>query len=157
MMKLFIDCEFEDLNPEAKLISIALVAEDGNYFYSELTDTYNLRDCSNFVMEHVLPYLKNENKMTFSECSFEIAKWIEDRNQECILACDNVSWDLPYLKKLLEPVWPENLKKDDIFKFIIMEDVADRIISENNLQIHNALDDAKCMMLANHIGECWEY
>lgn len=38
-MKLFLDTEFTDLVPGNKLISIALVAEDGEYFYAELTDS----------------------------------------------------------------------------------------------------------------------
>jgi hypothetical protein len=38
-MKLFLDCEFTQLNQSTKLISLALVAETGTEFYVELTDT----------------------------------------------------------------------------------------------------------------------
>jgi len=39
-MKLFLDCEFTQLNQSTKLISLALVSESGDEFYVELTDTY---------------------------------------------------------------------------------------------------------------------
>lgn len=41
-MKLFLDCEFTQLNREAKLISLALVPEVGEEFYVELMDTYRV-------------------------------------------------------------------------------------------------------------------
>jgi len=37
-MKLYLDCEFTQLSPAAKLISLALVAEDGREVYVELLD-----------------------------------------------------------------------------------------------------------------------
>lgn len=54
-MKLFVDCEFTQLNQDTKLISLALVSEAGDEFYVELTDTYQVEDCSDFVIQHVLP------------------------------------------------------------------------------------------------------
>ncbi len=56
-MKLFLDCEFTQLSPAAKLISLALVAEDGSEFYAELPDSWHMEDCSDFVVEIVLPQL----------------------------------------------------------------------------------------------------
>lgn len=161
MKKLFIDTEFTDLVPDNNLISIALVTEDGEYFYAELTDTYERCECSDFVMNFVLPFLKNEAKykMTENECALKIASWIEDRGCELILACDNVSWDLPHLKRLLNKttVWPENLIKDDYFKFMILDDDATQIVLEYDFDIHNALDDAMVMYHANKRGQVWEY
>ena len=52
-MKLFLDTEFTDLVPHNKLISIAMVSDTGNYFYAELTDTYELKDCSEFVINNI--------------------------------------------------------------------------------------------------------
>ena len=46
-MKLFLDCEFTQLNQGTKLISLALVSEAGDEFYVELTDTYQLRTAVN--------------------------------------------------------------------------------------------------------------
>ncbi|QZA97746.1 3'-5' exoribonuclease [Pseudomonas mandelii] len=56
-MRLFLDCEFTQLSASAKLISLALVAEDGREFYVELLDAWREADCSDFVVEIVLPQL----------------------------------------------------------------------------------------------------
>ncbi|VVO74550.1 3'-5' exoribonuclease domain-containing protein [Pseudomonas fluorescens] len=56
-MKIFLDCEFTQLNKYSKLISLALVSESGDEFYIELTDTYSVEDCSDFVIQNVLPQL----------------------------------------------------------------------------------------------------
>lgn len=50
-MKLFLDCEFTQLNRDAKVISLALVSEAGHEYYVELTDTYVTQDCSDFVIQ----------------------------------------------------------------------------------------------------------
>lgn len=55
-MLVFLDTEFTDLdNP--RLISIGLVAQEGQQFYGELTD-WQLQECSSFVTGAVLPHLK---------------------------------------------------------------------------------------------------
>lgn len=56
-MKIFLDCEFTQLNQYSKLISLALVSESAEEFYVELTDTYSVDDCSDFVIQNVLPQL----------------------------------------------------------------------------------------------------
>ena len=154
---LFLDTEFTDLVPENKLISIALVSEDGRYFYAELTDTYTLDDCSDFVKANVLPILKGEPRMSEYECALKIATWIEDLGDEHILALDNISWDMPHLKRLIEmtSLWPSNLERQDYFKFVVMDDDAQAIVRENNFDIHNALDDAQAMNIAYHTGVMW--
>jgi len=159
MIKLFLDTEFTDLIPENKLISIALVTEDGREFYAELTDTYELEDCSEFVKQFVLPILKGDPyKMSEYACALKIAQWIEDLGEPCILGLDNVSWDFPHLKRLIQmtSLWPANLAKTDYYKFVVMNDDAEQIVMDNNFDIHNALDDAKAMAIAYRQGKCWE-
>ena len=56
-MRLFLDCEFTQRSAAAKLISLALVAEDGREFYAELIDTWREADCSDFAIKIVLPQL----------------------------------------------------------------------------------------------------
>lgn len=56
-MTLFLDCEFSQLNRDTKLISLALVSEAGHEYYVELTDTYLVGDCSDSVIQNVLPQL----------------------------------------------------------------------------------------------------
>ena len=97
--------------------------------------------------------------MTESGCALKIATWIEEQGVEFIIACDNVSWDLPHLKRLLNKttVWPSNLIRNDYYKFIIMDEDIEQIVLENDFDVHNALDDAMVMMLANKAGKAYEY
>jgi hypothetical protein len=146
-MRLFLDTEFSDLIPGNKLISIALVDEDENYFYAELTDTYELKDCSDFVKTDVLPLLRGKNRMTHHECSFAISNWIEDRNVPCTIASDNPGWDIPHLNKLISPLWPINLEKICI-PIRVSDLVEEALIVKFGYDVHNALDDAMVMKKA---------
>lgn len=150
-MKLFLDTEFTNLIPGNKLISIALVDENEEFFYAELTDTYELKDCSDFVKAFVLPILLNEQqwKMTSYECALKMGNWIEDREEPCFLACDNPDWDIPHLKRLLEPCWPENLHRNQYFPVYVPSQIQEDIVLQHDYNIHNALHDALVMKKAN--------
>lgn len=151
-MKIFIDTEFTDLIPDNKLISIALVDETGEWFYSELTDTYCDADCSGFVHEHVLPLLKGgPYAMTSYECAIKMGNWINDRNTSCVLDSDNPAWDIRHIKLLLNDYWPKNLDKNLCIPIYIPSNVASAIIAEHNFILHNALDDAKIMQIGTQL------
>lgn len=151
-MKLYLDTEFTDLVPGNRLISIALVDEKENYFYAELTDNYSLSHCSDFVKENVLPYLWGGSfSMTFNECALKIGAWIENYDEECILSMDNVSWDLPHLSDLLQPIWPKNLAKKVYHHIYVPDDLASQLYRENQFQVHNALHDALVMCKADQL------
>lgn len=147
-MRIFLDTEFTDLVPHNKLISIALVDEDENYFYAELSDTYELKDCSDFVKDNVLPFLRGGSYvMTEYDCKLAIAKWIEDRNVPCVICSDAPSWDIPHINRLLDPVFPENLEQN--YRPIrVPSDVEQKLLIKFNYVIHNALDDALVMKKA---------
>lgn len=145
-MKLFLDTEFTDLIPGNRLISIALVDEHGEYFYAEMSDTYTKNHCSDFVIDNVIPHLLGGNyKMTFDECALRISKWIENKQVRCILAMDNMSWDLPHLSDLLQPVWPSNLEKTIYHHVYVPDDDFTRLCKEHKYTAHNALHDAFVM------------
>lgn len=146
-MKLFLDTEFTDLVPGNKLISIALVDENEEWFYAELTDTYELKDCSEFVKAFVLPFLYDNTqwRMSSYDCALKLGNWIEDRGEECILACDNPGWDIPHLRKLLEPCWPDNLHRSQYYPVYVPSHIEEDIVLENDYNIHNALHDALVM------------
>lgn len=77
-MKIFLDCEFTQLNRDSKLISLALVSESGREFYVELIDTYLVEDCSDFVIQNVLPQLDHNLVCCWSERqgnSFSVVPW----------------------------------------------------------------------------------
>jgi len=146
-MKIFIDTEFTNLIPGNKLISIALVDENEDFFYAELTDTYTIDDCSDFVKAFVLPFLFGEThwQMPYYECAVKIGNWIEDRGEDCVIACDSPDWDMPHLKKLLEPCWPENLHRSQYHPVYVPPHIEEDIVLENDFNIHNALHDALVM------------
>ena len=52
-MRIFFDTEFTGLHKNTTLISIGLVAENGDRFYGEVTD-YDESQCSPWITEHVL-------------------------------------------------------------------------------------------------------
>lgn len=146
MMKLFLDTEFTDLVPGARLISIALVDENEEFFYAELTDTYTEASCSMFVKRFVLPFLKGGNyRMNSYDCALKLGNWIEDRGVQCIIASDAPSWDLPYLNQLLNPCWPENLIKDMVYPVKVTSEQEAELVALYDYDIHNALDDALIM------------
>lgn len=51
-MLVFFDCEFTGLHQRTTLISIGLVAENGQQFYAELTD-YDAKQVDSWQIEHV--------------------------------------------------------------------------------------------------------
>lgn len=145
-MRLFLDTEFTDLVPGAKLISIALVDEDENQFYAELTDSYELKDCSAFVKSFVLPFLKGgKYRMTTYQCAYDLGNWIEDRNVKCMIASDAPSWDVPFLNSLLRGHFPANLEQNMIFPVRVSSEQEASMVSKYDYDIHCALDDALIM------------
>lgn len=148
-MRLFLDTEFTQLTPEYKLISIALVDEDENFFYAELTDTYTLGDCSDFVKQNVLPLLRGpEYRMTEYECKLALCKWIEDRNVPCVICTDAPTWDLPLFLPLLRPIIPENLNITESMLIRVPHNVETDLVIKFDYDVHNALDDALVMKKA---------
>jgi hypothetical protein len=136
MKKLFLDTEFTNLHPEAKLISIALVAADGEFFYAELTDTYEIKDCSEFVKSFVLPYLKGDPyKMSYFECALKMGNWIENRASKCIIANDAPSWDMPFFNRLIDVCPPANLERSMVYPVHVPPHIAQDIVLEYNYDI----------------------
>ena len=56
-MNIYFDTEFTGLNQDTTLISIGLVAENGDTFYAELTD-YDETQCDDWIKTNVLGNLK---------------------------------------------------------------------------------------------------
>lgn len=157
-MKLFLDTEFTNLISGNKLISIALVDENEEWFYAELTDTYDLKDCSEFVKSFVLPFLRGGKfNMSSYECALKLSNWIEDRGPGCILACDNPGWDMPHLRNLLNDCWPENLHKNQYHPVYVPSHIQEDLVLEFNYDIHNALDDALVMKKATDLQKILKF
>ena len=111
-MLIFFDTEFTELGIDPRLISIGLIAEDGQTFYAELTDTYTQADCSHFAVEAVLPHLEGGNaRMTMPELTLQLSNWLTAFKQPVILACDSLAWDWMWIQEIFYPIetWPVNL------------------------------------------------
>ncbi|OIQ92637.1 3'-5' exoribonuclease [mine drainage metagenome] len=57
-MLTFFDTEFSALRMDPRLISVGLISEDERELYAEPDDTYQIKGCSTFVQEAVLPHLE---------------------------------------------------------------------------------------------------
>lgn len=115
-LSVFFDTEFTKLRTlmdEPKLISIGLVAEDGREFYAELTDTYQKSDCSDFVLEVVLPLLDGKDRLMEAQLAAKMKDWIEGLGaDEVVLRCDSPAYDWPFVEELFKFYgWPMNLRR----------------------------------------------
>lgn len=93
-MRLFLDCEFTHLSAAAKLISLALVAEDGREFYVELLDTWQEEGCSDFVKEIVLPQLWGGSyALPIVEARMSLLRFLTSFKKEVEIVTDAPQYD----------------------------------------------------------------
>jgi hypothetical protein len=151
-VNVFFDCEFHDLVKTPKLISIGLVSEDSLTFYAELSDTYEIDECSAFVQEIVLPLLEGgEVLMTRHLLRGQLKDWLESFGETVTLATDSLSWDWPRIHELFptSESWPANLVRspallnmNHLRDFDKFGPAVERAFAFG-LRRHHALDDAK--------------
>lgn len=147
-MRIFFDTEFTGLSLDAKLISIGFVDESGlNEFYAELTDTFDLPDCSDFCRSQVIPHLEGgEARQSLSELRTTLEAWLRARGPDTVLVCDSPR-DAVQLTVLFPAGLPANVSTDvlgwqgnlkrRVFNF------GRRIHRKRGYRVHHALDDAK--------------
>jgi hypothetical protein len=93
-LKIFLDCEFTQLNQKSELISLALVSESGEEFYVELTDTYSVEDCSDFVIQNVLPQLDPlRYGQSLVEARASLRRFLSGFHEELEVCSDAPQWD----------------------------------------------------------------
>ncbi|HEJ2935049.1 hypothetical protein [Pseudomonas aeruginosa] len=101
MRTLYLDTEFTSLSLDRRLISLALVAEDGAEFYVELLDGWPEDACSEFTVETVLPQLALDTYgLTRAEASIALRDFLSVQGAVEI-AGDALDWDWPLLLELL--------------------------------------------------------
>jgi hypothetical protein len=139
----FIDTEFTDfLDPQ--LISIGLVAQSGEEFYAELP--YEVRECSEFVKEAVLPLLgyAPHAEMSKDVLYLQMTNWlrlVRPKDQEVFVCYDyQTDWDLFYdvLDSRVPPWCKRRLVADRINELLRYE-----FHKKNKLPEHHALHDAR--------------
>jgi hypothetical protein len=93
-LKIFLDCEFTQLNRDSKLISLALVSESGKEFYVELTDTYSVEDCSDFVIQNVVPQLDHTRYgQLLVEARAALRRFLSEFDEKLEVCSDAPHWD----------------------------------------------------------------
>ena len=112
-MRLFLDCEFTKLSATAKLISLALVAENGREFYVELLDTWREEDCSDFVIEIVLPQLwGGGNAQPIIRARTALLDYLAsfDEVLEIVTDAPQYDWELFCELAYDDGKWPRNIR-----------------------------------------------
>lgn len=104
MRRAYLDTEFTTLNQSAyKLISLALVVPGGPEFYVELNDAWDESDCSDFVLEIVLPQLDLQAcGRNTEQARTELLDFLQQLGSVEII-CDAPDWDWPLLTWLAGP------------------------------------------------------
>lgn len=165
----FLDTEFTDLINDTKLISIGLVTAEGERtFYAELTDSYQLEDCSHFVKNEVIPlldakplaatiYYKNVHaQMTLGELNKHLNYWFAALQDSIQIWTDAPNYDWRYIQQIFSHSGmpfnllpsPNSLLTDDMSQNIRFQNAVEEAFNKNPFRQHHALDDA----LANRIA-----
>lgn len=162
-VSVFFDTEFtkfRTINDEPKLISIGLVAEDGREFYAELLDTWDISDCSQFVISVVLELLDNKEYIKEADLAVKLKEWIESLGEgEVVLRCDAPAYDWPFVADLFNFYgWPANLRRkcgtmyfEDDRQIHRYQSALSSFWKDNQSRMHHALVDARAMRFA------WKY
>lgn len=112
MNEFFLDCEFGQLNQDAKLISLALVSETREEFYVELTNTYLIDDCSDFVIQHVLPQLDlQRHGLSLIDAQASLQKFLYGFDNFLEVCSDVPEWDWDFSCQLayVNQRWPSHV------------------------------------------------
>jgi len=149
-VKLFLDCEFTQLNQSPKLISLALVSEGGDEFYVELTDTYQVEDCSNFVIQNVLPQLNLAvHGQPLVEAQASLLAFLGGFEGLLEVCSDAPEWDWDFFCDLayVNNRWPAHVANRatnliPLFRHLEADDIGDVVLPELP---HHALLDARLL------------
>ena len=149
-MKLFLDCEFTQLNRDTKLISLALVSEAGHEYYVELTDTYVVGDCSDFVIQNVLPQLNlPDHGQPLVEAQTSVLAFLSHLEVPLEICSDAPEWDWDLFCQLayVNHRWPGNVVNRAtnlivLFRHLEADDIDNVTLPELP---HHALLDARLL------------
>ncbi|WP_010218766.1 3'-5' exoribonuclease [Pseudomonas syringae group genomosp. 3] len=149
-MKLFLDCEFTRLNQDTKLISLALVSEVGHEYYVELTDTYLVGDCSDFVIQNVLPQLElAAHGQTLVGAQSSLLAFLSDLEGPLEVCSDAPEWDWDFFCDLayVNNRWPAHVANRatniiPLFRDLEADVIGDVVLPELP---HHALLDARLL------------
>tara|TARA_R110001606_G_scaffold355628_1_gene506662 strand:- start:10387 stop:10839 length:453 start_codon:yes stop_codon:yes gene_type:complete len=123
MQRAYLDTEFTTLNQYTyKLISLALVVLQGPELYIELTDAWEECDCSDFVLEVVLPQLDlSTHGRGTEQARIKLLEFLEELGPVEIIS-DAPRWDWPLLMWLAGPAGlPANVTQGEIWGDVVID------------------------------------
>lgn len=150
-MKIFLDCEFTQLNKDSKLISLALVSESGDEFYVELTDTYSVEDCNDFVIQNVLPQLDRlRYGQSLVEARASLRSFLGGSAEELEVCSDAPHWDWDFFCDLASAEhqpWPVQVVSQPTNLASLFNQVSAEALEQVDLSDppHHALLDARML------------
>lgn len=147
-MKLFLDTEFTQLNASKKLISLALASENGAEFYVELSDTYEVEDCSEFVIDIVLPQLDNDKYgATFTQAQAMLTEFLSRFEEQVEICSDAPAWDWDFFAEMAykDGKWPRNVSNRPVDISKIFDSKDPEIFVKLRGAPHHALLDARVL------------
>ena len=148
-MRVFMDTEFTDFsNP--RLISVGLVAEDGQEFYCELADGWSREHCTEFVLDTVLPLLGEGPLMAREVAGPRMLEWLASIDDTITVVSDTeIDWRL-----VMTLIWLHANDDVDIAGELLSmpgfamarrhEDVLEELLA-NDPRRHHALVDARAL------------
>ena len=99
-INIFFDTEFTGLTSDPHLLSIGLVADNGESLYIEFTNGWSETDCSNWVREHVMPMLGHGERLTRRDAGARITTWLESFESSPTLLGET-TWDTTLFSNLM--------------------------------------------------------
>jgi len=149
-MKLFLDCEFTQFNQDTRLISLTLVSETGDEFYVELIDTYQVADCSDFVIQNVLPQLDLPlYGMSLVEAQAALRVFLGTIEGQLEICSDAPDWGWDFFCQLayVDHNWPSHVANRPtnlihLFRHFEADDIGNITLPELP---HHALLDARLL------------
>ena len=153
-MKVFFDTEFTGLTSDPRLLSIGMVADDGQELYLELTDGWTDAMCAPWTRQHVLPMLGTGERLTRREAGRRIGDWLASLPVPPTVLGDT-DWDTILLTQLLEESkLPKGSFKVELLKFSSkeqaksFESAKQRYFELKQAVPHHALTDAHAFLAA---------
>jgi hypothetical protein len=162
----FFDTEFtqlDEVNGVQTLISIGCVTPDGREFYAELTDTWHVFNCSEFVVDVVLPLLDGGvARMSEAELAGRLRAWLEalSPGNQIIFRSDCPMADWKWVERLFNDFgWPTNLRKkcgtiyfNHDVQIQRYQDALGTYWKEYSERQHHALVDARSLAFASKLA-----
>ena len=138
MRRLFLDTEFTTLSRHRRLISLALVDPAGPECYVELCEGWALEDCSEFVVQIVLPQLDLPAQGVAREQARSMLLSFLSGYAGAEIISDALAWDWPLLLELLSPA--------TLPSGIVSREIRGLLAGLEESQVpHHALLDARLM------------